>query len=231
MRSQPPFNHHRGQSDSNDYQRPTQGRSQPKPHPRSRPNLTRPEVYRQEQITQSTLHPQAHRRPRPPIESDSHLDAAPRAHGTPPGGKTVTRRRWWPVLVPLALLVVVVSLVTPAGRHQWALSIFRQPTKYTELSFNNAAALPKTAAANKPIDISFNIGNNEGEAVKYRYVVSESPSGKSKTLYSAEKNISPGAAQTIQVTVRPTCTSSPCEIVVSLPGHPETIDFLVNLTS
>lgn len=147
-----------------------------------------------------------------------------------PRDSSVRRRRWWPVLAPLVAAALGVSLALPAGRHQWALSISRQPTRYTALSFNNAAALPTTATPDKPLNVSFSIGNNEGKAVEYRYLVSESPSGKSKTLYSAARAVAAGQTSRVALTVRPTCPSSPCEVEVSLPGYPETIDFFVTLT-
>jgi hypothetical protein len=164
------------------------------------------------------------------MANDSFEDVVTQNQAVPSSQDGVSRRRWWPLLLPLALLAVALSLATPAGRHQWAVSIIRQPTQYTELSFNNAAALPATATQNEPIKISFTIGNNQGQAVSYRYVVSESPATTSKSLYSAEKTIPTGTKLTIPITVRPTCPSSPCKIAISLPGHPETIDFLVNLT-
>jgi hypothetical protein len=34
----------------------------------------------------------------------------------------------------------------------------------------------------------------------------------------------------VSTTVRPTCMTSPCKVRVSLPGYPETIDFLLDLT-
>lgn len=141
------------------------------------------------------------------------------------------QHRWWPVLGPIALAAVGASLITPAGRHQWALSIFRQRTPYTALSFNNPAALPTIAAANKPIPISFDIVNDEGRTINYRYVLSEWSAGKAKTLQMASKVVASGATWTVPTIVRPTCPDSPCRMEVSLPGHPETIDFLLTITS
>jgi hypothetical protein len=138
-------------------------------------------------------------------------------------------RRWWPFLAPFALFAVGASLLTPAGRHQWALSIFRQPTRYTVLSFNHPAALPATAVADKPITVSFTIGNHEGHGVDYRYVLSATGARKSRILGESTRTVAAGATWTVSVAVRPACSTSPCRIGVSLPGHPETIDFLVAL--
>jgi hypothetical protein len=137
------------------------------------------------------------------------------------------RRRWWLVLTGLAVLAVGASLLLPAGRHQWALSLFRQPTRYTVLSFNHAPALPTTAAVNGPVAFSFTVGNHEGRAVDYRYVLTASGGRSSRTLGGSAKIVAAGATWTVSAVVHPACGTSRCRIEVSLPGHPETIDFLV----
>ena len=140
-------------------------------------------------------------------------------------------RRWWPVVAPLALIAIAVSLILPAGRHQWALSLFRQPTYYTSLSFDRAWALPSTAPSGAPLTFSFSVGNHEGQAVTYRYLISEGPAGKGHTVGQSTKIVAPGATWTVSTTVRAACTGSPCRVQVSLPGHPEMIDFLVTLSA
>lgn len=140
-------------------------------------------------------------------------------------------RRWWPFLLPLALVAVAASLLLPAGRHQWALSLIRQPTPYTVLSFNKAWTLPTAAQAGRPIAFSFTIGNQQGRAVKYHYVVTESAEQVSQTLGQATKLVPPGAQWTVSRTVRLNCaTFLACRVAVRLPGHPETIDFIVTIS-
>lgn len=143
------------------------------------------------------------------------------------------QRRWWPFVAPIVMIAVVVSVLTPAGRHQWALSLFRQPTYYTALSFNKAWALPATAAWDAPLHVSFSVANHEGRAVRYRYVLTEKAdggSGTATTLKQSARLVPDGGTWTVSASVRPTCASSTCRVEVSLPGHPETIDFLLNLT-
>jgi hypothetical protein len=119
----------------------------------------------------------------------------------------------------------------PGIRHQWALSLFRQPTDYTALAFNNASALPATAVRDEPVSISFSIANHEGRAISYRYVLTETASGPPTTLQQSSRLVETGGTWTVATSVRPSCPGSRCRIQVSLPGHPETIDFLVTLTS
>jgi uncharacterized membrane protein len=138
-------------------------------------------------------------------------------------------RRWWPVLLPLVLLAIVASVYLPSGRHQWALSLIRQPTPFTVLAFNKATSLPTQTAINQPVTVSFAIGNREGRTETYRYLLTQSPSQKASVLRQATKSVGAGATWNVTTTVRPSCQSSPCRIQVSLPGHPEKVNFLVSL--
>ena len=140
-------------------------------------------------------------------------------------------RRWWPAVTAIAVLAVGASLLSPAGRHQWALSLFRQPARYTVLSFNRAWALPAAAVAGQPIPVSFTIGNHQGHPVDYRYVLRASSGGRSQVIGASARTVAAGAAWIVSTAVRPACPSSPCRIEVSLPGHRETIDFLVRLAA
>jgi len=134
------------------------------------------------------------------------------------------------VLAPLAFMAIAVSLILPAGRHQWALSLFRQPTYYTSLSFDRAWALPDAATRGAHLTFSFSVGNHEGRPVTYRYLISEGPAGQRHTVGQSTKTVAPGAIWSVSTTVRAACTGTPCRVQVALPGHPEIIDFLVTLT-
>lgn len=159
--------------------------------------------------------------------------ALTRSSSVPPGrtgqAQEPPTRRWWPVLLPLALVVIGISVYLPSGRHQWALSLIRQPTPYTILAFNHATVLPVQSVINQPITVSFAIGNREGHAVNYRYVLTQSPSRTVSVLGQSGKTVAPGSTWNVTTTIRPSCRASPCRIQVSLPGHPEKIDFLVSL--
>jgi hypothetical protein len=149
--------------------------------------------------------------------------------GQPYRDRKPAARRWWPILTPLALLAAGASLLSPAGRQQWALSLFRQPARYTVLSFTHASALPPAALTNEPITVSFMVSNHEGHVVDYRYVLTAGGRGGSHIVGESTRSVAAGAAWIVSTSVRPRC-DSPCRIEVSLPGHPETIDFLVTIT-
>ena len=153
--------------------------------------------------------------------------AAEYTRASPPPGRA---RWWWRVLAGAAGLASAISLLVPAGRHQWALSLLRQPTRYTVLFFDRAAALQARVTAGQPVHFAFTVGNREGRAMRYRYVISIYPlgrgGGRPVLLAESAKLVPAGASWSVSVTVRPHCGSAPCRIQVSLPGHPETIDFL-----
>jgi hypothetical protein len=132
-------------------------------------------------------------------------------------------------LAPLVVLAIASSLISPAGRHQWALSLFRQETPTTTLFFNKAWTLPSTAVARAPLSVSFTIDNEEGRAVNYRYVLSVSDGKHSRVLRKSARIVDAGQAWTVSTVIRPACDVSRCHVEVSLPGYPETIDFLVTL--
>ncbi len=159
-----------------------------------------------------------------------HSDHEPRASQEPRADREPRGRRWWSILTPLALLAIGASLLWP-GRHQWALSLFRQPARYTVLSFSHASALPPKAHINEPIRVSFVVGNQEGHAVEYRYVLSTSGDGRFRILREAKRAVAADATWVVSAVVWPRCGSSRCRIEVSLPGHPEKIDFLITITA
>jgi hypothetical protein len=140
--------------------------------------------------------------------------------------------RW---LLPAVAAVVVVavgaSLLFPAGRHQWALSIFRQPTRYTALYFTNASTLPAMYTNDQKIHVQFGVRNDEGRAVDYEYKLTSSDGIYSDTLRQSEQVVAAGATWKVALWVKPRCLLTPCHLQVALPGHPETIDLLITLNS
>jgi hypothetical protein len=142
------------------------------------------------------------------------------------------RRRWWPAAVIATVIAISVTFLVPAGRHQWAISIFRQPTHYTALAIKYAWLLPSTKPLYSRVPLFFTVSNQQGEPLRYRYVVRElDPLGNVRQLGSGAKTVAAGATWTVDTSVRPSCSLSPCEIQITLPGHPETADFLLTLTA
>jgi hypothetical protein len=138
---------------------------------------------------------------------------------------------WLYGTVVVALLLVAATGLSPWLRNEWALSLGRQTTPYTQLGFSSAATLPATAARGKGIPVSFVITNDTGKQVAYQYVVASGTSTKLESLTSATKVVAAGASWDVAITVVPKCAESACRIQVSLPQQGESIDFLLTLQS
>jgi hypothetical protein len=127
----------------------------------------------------------------------------------------------------LAIALAVASFLSPWVRHEWSLSVQRQPAPYTQLGFTNTASLPATGVAGKGIPVSFNITNDEGRQVSYRYVV-ESGSGTTLTTISSGTTvIDAGQSSGVHLVVVPKCAAASCRVQVSLPEQNESIDFML----
>jgi D-inositol-3-phosphate glycosyltransferase len=137
-------------------------------------------------------------------------------------------RRWrWPAVIGLAALAAASSLLFPAARHQWAVSLARQPARYTALFFDHAGALPSRLPAHQPVRLSFTIENHEGRAEQYTYRLTTGSGRGQLTLGESTRAVPAGASWTVSARIRPECGGPSCRVRVSLPGHPETIDVLL----
>jgi O-antigen/teichoic acid export membrane protein len=151
-----------------------------------------------------------------------------------PDEPSVTKgRRWWPFIAVAAALLVGASLATPAGRHQWDVSIFRQPTHYTTLSFEDAAHLPSTVVAGRSVQLVFAVGNNEGKRLAYAYVVTSANAagGDVKVVEHATVTVPSGRVQAVAVRAAPVCASSSCRLTIRLPKQSESINALIRVQS
>lgn len=135
-------------------------------------------------------------------------------------------KRWWPVATALLIIAVGISLLVPQARHQWALSLVRQPTRFTALSFERPGALPAQVVKDAPVTVGFTIANMEGRPLVYRYVLQASSPAGSAGSVSGTMQLPSAGSRSVSAVLRQTCTESPCRFEVSLPGYPETIDFL-----
>jgi uncharacterized membrane protein len=167
-----------------------------------------------------------------PVQPVAALSEVPEPTEVPES--TDRGRRWWPIGV-VALIVVSISFVFPAVRHQWALSFVRQPTHYTALSFDGAADLPTTTTAGTPIHLTFNVANNEGRTVTYPYVVTSSGTKNGTTttaasvLHRSTVTVPSGGQRSASVAVVPVCSTPVCQVTVTLPGHGDSINVLLHV--
>jgi hypothetical protein len=160
------------------------------------------------------------RRPRSMSRTEFHDESQASQHDQP-------RWEFWLYGAGLVTAVLVVaSLLSPWIRNEWALSLGRQATPYTQLGFNRGAALPVTSVRGEGIPISFAITNDEDKQVSYQYVVASGSGTKLESLSSATKVVAAGASWDVDITVVPNCAESACRIQVSLPQQSESIDFM-----
>jgi hypothetical protein len=158
------------------------------------------------------------------------VQAGPRPETKPPPARPhPTRWRWWPAAAVLAAGIALATVVSPAVRYQWALSLVRQPTRYTVLAFSDPSSLPATAVRGRPVPVSFTIGDDEGSLVSYRYVLASGSGTSLRTLSASGILVPSGATRTVTTSVVPQCAQPACRIQVSLPGQGEAIDFIVTL--
>lgn len=137
-------------------------------------------------------------------------------------------RRWlWVGVITLA--ITATSMLSPYFRHQWEISLGRQPTPYTELSFNDATTLPTTAERGKVIHVSFTIANETNRPIAYRYAVASGSGREMKFLGAATSTVAPGASWAVTRSVVPECSENTCRVQVTLPQQNERIDFILAL--
>jgi D-inositol-3-phosphate glycosyltransferase len=147
--------------------------------------------------------------------------------GVPPRRPGPRPRR---AAVAAAMLVAGSSLLVPSLRHQWALTLGREPAPYTALFFDRPGALPGRVPAGRPVGLTFTIANHEGRPEKYTYLLTAHSRQGARPLGRSTRAVPPGGSWTVSARVLPGCAGPPCRVQVSLPGHPETIDILLTPT-
>jgi hypothetical protein len=127
----------------------------------------------------------------------------------------------------LAIALAAASFLSPWVRHEWTLSLQRQPTPYTQLGFTNAASLPVTGVRGKGIPVSFIITNDEGRQVSYRYVVASGSGTKLTAISSGTTVLAAGHSWGVDIVVVPQCAAASCRVQISLPEQNESLDFML----
>jgi hypothetical protein len=150
------------------------------------------------------------------------------------GGSDVSDagRRWWPLILVTVAVLVGISLLFPAGRHQWKLSFVRQPAHFTTLSFVDADNLPTTSIAGGPLHLSFRVKNQEGQIIRYAYLVTSGNDSSpyiGTVLHQGSLRVPAGGQRTVSINVVPKCSGTLCRVQVALPGYSESVDFVVHV--
>jgi hypothetical protein len=139
-------------------------------------------------------------------------------------------RRYRVVLGAIAAVVALAGLTafawqSPAVRKQITESVARQPTAYTELYFTDHTNLPSFLSTSYANDFAFTIGNHQGRALSYPYVVTAG-SGQGTTLVASGKvQVDSGRLVSTSVSFLAPAPATQYVITVQLSGRPEMIHF------
>ena len=127
----------------------------------------------------------------------------------------------------LAIALAAASFLSPWVRHEWSLSVQRQPILSTQLAFTNAASQPATGVPGKGVPVSFTITNDEGRQVSYRYVVASGSGTKLTAISSGTTVVAAGQSSGVDLVVVPKCAAASCRVQISLPEQNESIYFML----
>ena len=115
---------------------------------------------------------------------------------------------------------------SPAVRRQISLSVTRQPTPFTELYFTDHTNLPAFLSTSYTNEFAFTIGNHEGKALSYPYVVTAKSSHGTTALATGTVNVDAGRLVRVLVSFLAPEPATQYVITVQLSGHPELIHFV-----
>lgn len=164
------------------------------------------------------------------MTTDTHTD--PELADTNPAGnesRRWDRRRRAGITVGLAVLLLLLVAIAAAFprqlKHQWELSVVRQPTPYTQLYFTAPASIPSVLAAGQQNTFDFTIENDEGRAYRYTYVVTLQDSRARQQVSKETVMVNSGERVTRAVTVDPTDKESRYLVSVTIPTLNQSIQF------
>ena len=108
-------------------------------------------------------------------------------------------------------------------KHQLEISVFRQPTPYTQLFFSDPRVLPKKLEVGHVNKFSFTVANDQGHSATYRYTVTISGGKLQKVAGGGSFTIGDGQSITRTVEVVPASRKTQYLIKIALNG---TVDFI-----
>jgi hypothetical protein len=107
--------------------------------------------------------------------------------------------------------------------HQLDISVFRQPTPYTQLFFSDPTTLPKKLEVGHANKFSFTVVNDQGHPATYRYIVTITGAKLQKVASQGSFTLGDSQSITRTVAVVPTARKTQYLVKVMLSG---TVDFI-----
>jgi uncharacterized protein YfaS (alpha-2-macroglobulin family) len=129
------------------------------------------------------------------------------------------------------VLVPFLFIEGPAAGWLRDLGLLDRDEQFTELSFRDRAALPKTAAAGSAITFDIEVHNVEGEAVSYRWQAVVSGPADDVVLDRGRIRLDNGEARRIPVVGQAPASLGPATVRVTLVAREESIDFPVTIVA
>lgn len=136
------------------------------------------------------------------------------------------QRLWLHAAIALGVLCLALLTLRLAAPGEFKQSFTRAPSPYTALAFDAPDDLAKVPADLPRMSFSFRVTNSEGHKQVYRYLVTVTTAGRSRSVASGDLPVASGASVSKTVTVDNLPARQTYRIVVALPEKSETITLL-----
>ncbi len=141
------------------------------------------------------------------------------------------RGRIFLVATLVVLLAIAIFIYAERGKvyaEMNNLKLVPQNEAFTELYFNDYAALPKNTVAGQPVAFSFTIHNVEGVTTTYPYnVYFAYPNGAKDVFASTSITLASDASSSITIYHTFATSNLEGQVVVDLSNLNQTIDFIL----
>jgi hypothetical protein len=155
---------------------------------------------------------------------------APQRSRTPAPPPQPPKKPAWQFVVAAVLMLIgivgLLAIIFPTQfKHQLDISVFRQPTPYTQLFFSDPTTLSKKLEVGHANKFSFTVVNDQGHPATYRYIVTIT--GAKLQKVASQGSFALGDSQSITRTVEvvPIARKTQYLVKVTLSGTVEFIQF------
>jgi hypothetical protein len=144
---------------------------------------------------------------------------------SPPRRRLTWKVAWAGAAIFIALAGILAIVFPTQFKHQFAISVTRQPTPYTQLFFANSTTLPRELSLNRPNDVKFTVVNNEGRAATYHYTVTMAVGNQAKIAGQGSFALGDNQSITQTAVIKPSSRRSQYLVKITLDGTGSFIQF------